>query len=85
MIGRQMVRQSTWLVVSIVPVLSALLLGSTMALAGELPITNPYTPRPYPVTGLSINGSAYNSISEVFGGGFRGEFAAGHQQRRSWR
>ena len=71
LIGRKTVRQSTCLGVSLLAVLSVLLLGSPMALAGELTLSNPYIPRPYAVTGLSINGAGYNSISEVFGGGFR--------------
>ena len=71
LIGRKTVRQSTCLGVSLLGVLSVLLLGSPMALAGELTLSNPYIPRPYAVTGLSINGAGYNSISEVFGGGFR--------------
>ncbi len=65
-----LVRQSTALVVPILPLLS-LLLGSTNALGGELPLSDPHIPRPYGVYGLSINGGGYQAISENMGGGFR--------------
>ena len=65
-----LVRQLTALVVLILPLLS-LLLGSTNALGGELPLSDPYIPRPYGVYGLSINGGGYQAISENMGGGLR--------------
>ena len=71
MIGAKMVRLSSSLVFSIGSVLSVLFLGSAIASAGELLLSKPYLPRPYTVTGLSINGSGYSSISGLFGGGFR--------------
>ena len=71
MIGRRLATQSVVLLASIFPVLSSLLFGSTMVLGAELPLSNPYVPRPYGVLGLSINGSAYQAVSEVVGGGLR--------------
>ena len=57
--------------VSILLGLSVLSLGSARVFAGELPLVDPYIPRPYTVMGLSLNGSGYNPISEVFGDGVR--------------
>ena len=70
MIGKQPVRQLVKLVAVILPLLS-LLLGSTNTLGAELPLSNPYFPRPYGVFGLSINGGGYQAISENMGGGLR--------------
>jgi len=50
-----------------------LLAQPRIALSAELPIPDPYIPRPYAVFGLSINGSGYQAISEDMGGGLRME------------
>jgi hypothetical protein len=70
MIGRQSPQESFSMVV---PLLFALylLLSASIALGGELPLSDPYIPRPYGVFGLSINGSGYQAISENMGGGLR--------------
>jgi hypothetical protein len=71
MVPKPLVVQSAKLVASILPLMSALLFGSTMVLGQELPMSTSYIPRPYGVLGLSINGSGYQSISEGIGGGLR--------------
>ena len=49
----------------------SLLFGCTEAFSAELPLSNPYIPRPYAIVGFSINGSGYQAISENMGGGLR--------------
>jgi hypothetical protein len=49
----------------------SLLFGCTEALSAELPLSDPYIPRPYAIVGFSINGSGYQPISENVGGGLR--------------
>jgi hypothetical protein len=70
MIGRQPAKESPSLRILIFLVL-CLLLSPSIALGGELPLSNPYIPRPYGVFGLNINGSGYQAISENMGGGLR--------------
>lgn len=73
--NRLIVRQSVgWLPKlwnSVSPALASLLLGTTIGLGAELPVSNPYVPRPYGALGLSINGGGYQPISELMGAGFR--------------
>lgn len=71
MSGKQLLRQSCALVSSISCIVSFLLFGSIMLLGAELPLSDPYIPRPYGVFGFSINGSGYQAISEEMGGGLR--------------
>jgi len=67
---KHLIRQSVALVALILPLLS-LLLGSTNTLGEELPLSDPYIPRPYGVFGVSINGGGYQAISQNIGGGLR--------------
>jgi hypothetical protein len=63
-------KETTTLLVLILSAVS-LLFGCTEAFSAELPLPNPYIPRPYAIVGFSINGSGYQPISENVGGGFR--------------
>jgi hypothetical protein len=66
-----MIRNETnTLLVLILSALS-LLFGCAEAFSAELPLSNPYIPRPYAIFGFSINGSGYQAISENVGGGLR--------------
>ena len=71
MMAKELTKQSTVLVASILSVMSSLLFSSIAVLGAELPLSNPYIPRPYGVFGLSINGSGYQAVSGVMGGGLR--------------
>jgi hypothetical protein len=64
------IRKKTKLLALILSALS-LLFGCTEAFSAELPLSNPYIPRPYAILGFSINGSGYQAISENVGGGLR--------------
>ena len=63
-------KQSAALTAVVLLVLT-LLFSATHSLGEELPLHDPYIPRPYGVFGLSINGSGYQTVSESMGGGLR--------------
>ena len=66
-----MIRKETNTLRALILSALSLLFGCTEVFSAELPLSNPYVPRPYAIVGFSINGSGYQPISENVGGGLR--------------
>ena len=71
MLVKQVVESWSTLFGALWQVVASIVLGSTIVLAAEIPVSNPFIPRPYGALGFSINGSGYQPISELMGAGFR--------------